>query len=119
LFYVYKALAYPEDTGYINPFTLEERLMHLEEAKRTLRMTVLWIVDNMENMLKGRLSKRFSNAEMIIHAQGKLASVSGVALGKSRNIDEMGGPCGEPHSNGGTEHQGSSTTQGGRQRCDP
>jgi hypothetical protein len=71
-FYVYKALAHPEYTGYINPFTLEERLMHVEEAKRTLGMTIPWIVDNMENTLKGALSKRFSNAELIIDAQGKV-----------------------------------------------
>ena len=69
-YYVYKALAHPEYMSYVNPFTLEERLMHVAEAKRTLGMEIPWIVDNMENTLKEVLSKRFSNAEMIIDAQG-------------------------------------------------
>ena len=71
-YYVYKALAHPEYMSYINPFTLEERLMHVEEAKRTLGMTIPWIVDDMDNTLKEALSKRFSNAEVIIDAQGKV-----------------------------------------------
>lgn len=71
-YYVYKALAHPEYMSYLNPFTLEERLMHVAEAKRTLGMKIPWIVDNMENTLKEALSKRFSNAEMIIDAQGKV-----------------------------------------------
>ena len=75
-YYVYKALAHPEYMDYLNPFTLEERLMHVEEAKRTLGMEIPWIVDNMENTLKEELSKRFSNAELIIDARGKVIGKS-------------------------------------------
>jgi len=71
-YYIYKTLAHPEYIGYVNPFTLEERLMHVAEAKRTLGMEIPWIVDNMENTLKEVLSKRFSNAEIIVDAQGKV-----------------------------------------------
>ena len=35
-FYVYKALAHPELNGYVQPVTLDERLMHVEEAELTL-----------------------------------------------------------------------------------
>ena len=34
--YLCKALAHPEPNGYVNPVTLEEHLMHIEEAKRIL-----------------------------------------------------------------------------------
>ena len=35
-YYVYKALAHPQYNHYINPFSIEERLMHVQEARRTL-----------------------------------------------------------------------------------
>jgi hypothetical protein len=83
-YYIYKTLAHPEYIGYVNPFTLEERLMHVAEAKRTLGMEIPWLVDNMENTLKEVLSKRFSNAELIVDAQGKvIENVPGVVLRKS------------------------------------
>ena len=34
--YIYKALEHPELDGYVQPFSLEERLMHVKEAGRRL-----------------------------------------------------------------------------------
>lgn len=48
-FYIYKPLAHPELDNYISPFTLEERLMHVEEAKRRLGSSVTWLADTMTN----------------------------------------------------------------------
>ena len=41
--YVYKALAHPELNGYVRPVTLEERLMHVAEAKRALGTEIVWL----------------------------------------------------------------------------
>ena len=35
-YYIYKTLAHPENDGYIQPFTLKERLMHVKVAQQTL-----------------------------------------------------------------------------------
>jgi hypothetical protein len=35
-FYIYKPLAHPEYDNYVSPFTIQERLMHVMEAKRRL-----------------------------------------------------------------------------------
>ena len=51
-YYLYKALAHPGLNGYIRPHTLEERLMHIEEAKRTLGSEIPWLADSMENELR-------------------------------------------------------------------
>ena len=48
-YYLYKALAHPGLNGYIRPHTLEERLLHIEEAKRTLGSEIPWLADSMEN----------------------------------------------------------------------
>ena len=51
--------------GYVTPFTLEERLMHVEEAKRTLGSRFTWIVDNMDNEFKHAMGNA-PNSEWII-----------------------------------------------------
>lgn len=70
-YYIYKALAHPENNGYITPFTIKERLMHVDEAKRTLGSRIPWICDNMNNDLKHALGNR-PNSEFIIDPDGKI-----------------------------------------------
>lgn len=64
-YYIYKALAHPELNGYVTPFTLEERLMHVKEAERTLGSKIAWICDTMENDLKHAFGDA-PNSEFII-----------------------------------------------------
>lgn len=70
-YYIYKALAHPENNGYITPFSIKERLMHVDEAKRTLGSRIPWICDNMDNDLKHALGDR-PNSEFIIDPDGKI-----------------------------------------------
>ena len=72
--YLYKALAHPELNGYINPITLEERLMHVEEAKRVLGSEIAWIADNMANELKRALGNR-QNSEYLLDPEGRVLRV--------------------------------------------
>ena len=68
--YLYKALAHPELNGYVNPVTLEERLMHVEEAKRTLGSEIPWIADTMTNDLKHAIGDR-PNSEYLLDPEGR------------------------------------------------
>lgn len=70
-YYIYKALAHLEHNGYVNPASLEERLLHIKEAQRTLGSRIPWICDSMENTLKHGLGNA-PNSEFIINAQGKV-----------------------------------------------
>jgi len=70
-YYIYKALAHPENNGYVTPFSIKERLMHVEEAKQTLGSKIPWICDNMDNDLKHALGNR-PNSEFIIDPHGKI-----------------------------------------------
>lgn len=70
-YYIYKALAHPETNGYVTPFNLEERLLHVAEAKRTLGSRIEWICDTMENDLKHALGDR-PNSEFVIDPEGKI-----------------------------------------------
>ncbi|HUG68173.1 MAG TPA: hypothetical protein VMM76_10505 [Pirellulaceae bacterium] len=71
-YYIYKALAHPETNGYVTPFTLAERLLHIKEAERKLGSEIPWICDTMENDLKHGLGDA-PNSEFIIDPQGKVA----------------------------------------------
>ncbi len=69
--YIYKALAHPETNGYITPFTLEERLLHVREAETRLKSQVTWICDSMENELKHALGDA-PNSEFVVGPDGTI-----------------------------------------------
>lgn len=71
-YYIYKSLAHPENDGYIQPYTLKERLMHVREAQRTLGSDIPWLCDTMENDLKHAFGDA-PNSEIIIDRDGKVA----------------------------------------------
>ena len=70
-YYIYKSLAHPELKGYVRPFTLEERFLHVAEAKRTLGSEIPWIVDRMDSKIRRALGNR-SNMEFVIDPQGNV-----------------------------------------------
>lgn len=96
-FYVYKALAHPELNGYVQPVTLEERLMHVAEAKRTLGSRVEWLADNMDNELKHALGG-VPNAEFVVDPDGNVASRRNWSDPRQlrADLEEMVGPVQNP-----------------------
>ena len=55
----------------MTPFTLAERLLHVQEAKKTLGATVPWLCDTIDNDLKHALGDR-PNSEFVIDPNGKI-----------------------------------------------
>ena len=70
-YYLYKQLAHPELDHYVDPYTLEERLMHVEQAERQLGSRIPWIADAMTNELKHALGD-MPNSEFIIDPDGRI-----------------------------------------------
>ena len=95
--YLYKALAHPELNGYVNPVTLEERLMHIEEAKRTLGSEIPWIADTMTNDLKHVIGDR-PNSEYLLDPDGKVLRVRAWSNPSQlrRDLEEYVGPVKKP-----------------------
>ncbi len=96
-YYIYKTLAHPENLGYIRPFTLDERLMHIAEAKRTLGTRVPWLCDTMDNDLKHALGN-VPNGQFVLGSDGRLAHMAGWADEEALRValSEMVGPIEEP-----------------------
>ena len=70
-FYVYKPLAHPERDSYVSPFSIEERLMHIAEAKRRLGMSVSWLADTMDNVFHDVMG-RTPNSELVLDSDGRV-----------------------------------------------
>jgi Ca2+-binding EF-hand superfamily protein len=70
-YYLYKQLAHPELDHYVDPFTLEERLMHVKQAEVQLGSRIPWIADAMTNELKHALGD-MPNSEFIIDPYGRV-----------------------------------------------
>ncbi|HUG93298.1 MAG TPA: hypothetical protein VML55_20825 [Planctomycetaceae bacterium] len=96
-YYVYKALAHPETNGYVTPFTLEERLLHVREARRTLGSEIPWICDTMANDLKHALGDA-PNSEFVIDAEGRVARRRAWSDPEAlrRDLEELVGPVENP-----------------------
>jgi hypothetical protein len=69
--YVYKSLAHPGNDGFVQPLTLEERLMHVKEADRQLDTDWTWLADAPDNQVKDAFGNR-NNSEFIIDPEGKI-----------------------------------------------
>ncbi len=71
-YYLYKRLAHPEYSNYVDPFTFEERLMHVKQAEVQLGSRIPWIVDSMTDQLKHALGD-MPNAEFLVGSDGLVA----------------------------------------------
>ncbi len=70
-FYVYKSVEHPEINNFISAFNIEERLLHVAEAKRRLKTEIPWICDTMENDMKKTLGAA-PNGEYVLDPEGKI-----------------------------------------------
>ena len=70
-FYVYKSLAHPGNDGFVQPLTLEERLMHVKEADRRLDTDWTWLADAPDNQVKDAFGNR-NNSEFVIDPDGNI-----------------------------------------------
>jgi hypothetical protein len=68
-YYIYKPLAHPELNNYISPFTMQERLMHVMEAKRRLGSSITWLADSMTNEYHAAMGET-PNSELVIDPNG-------------------------------------------------
>ena len=70
-YYIYKPLAHPEFNNYVVPVNLEERLMHIEEAKRVLGSSITWLADTMDNVWHEVMANT-PNSELILDPEGRV-----------------------------------------------
>ncbi len=70
-YYIYKSLAHPEKDRFVQPATLEERLLHVQLARKQLGTEIPWLADSMTNDLKHAFGDK-NNSEFVISPEGKV-----------------------------------------------
>ena len=70
-YYVYKTVEHSGVNGFVEPFSLEERLKHVAIAKSRLKTEIPWICDNMQNDTK-HLFGGAPNGEYVLDPEGKI-----------------------------------------------
>ena len=78
--YLYKTLAHPENNGFIQPFTLQERLAHVKEATRRLKNSIPFVCDGMENKALTAFG-RSPNSQVVVDGEGRILHSKGWADG--------------------------------------
>jgi len=73
-FFVFQTLQHPENDSYIQAFSMEERFLQVEEAKRRFGTSVPWILDTFDNNWKAHFQGR-PNSEVIFDDNGRMVHV--------------------------------------------
>ncbi|MFN3190003.1 MAG: hypothetical protein ACE361_05720 [Aureliella sp.] len=96
-YFVYKSLAHPQGNGFVRPTTIEERLMHVQEAKKSLGATIPWLADNMDNEFKHAMGDR-PNSEFVIGPDGTILRMRDWSNADALRADlaELVGPVANP-----------------------
>lgn len=94
---MYKSLAHPEWDGFVTPYTLEERLAQIEQAKRMMPTRFTWLCDSMDNALKHAMGDR-PNSEFVIDPDGIIVKSRNWSDPEALRADlaELVGPVEDP-----------------------
>lgn len=70
-YFLYKTLAHPENNGYIQPITIDERLSHIVDAKEMLQTKIPWLADPMTNEVSSAFGLT-PNSEFLFDSEGRI-----------------------------------------------
>jgi len=95
-YYLYGSLAHPENNGYIQPFTIEERLLQVTDARKKLGTSVSWYCDGIDNEAKIALGNT-PNGGYLFDSKGNLVLAQGwfdpeamrTALGERHTVSAL------------------------------
>ena len=76
--YLYKTLAHPENDGFVQAFSLQERLAQMVEAKKRLKTSIPFVCDGMDN--SGMQAFGGSpNSQVVVDGDGEILHAAGWA----------------------------------------
>lgn len=74
--YLYKTLAHPENGGFVQPMTLEERRAHAARAAKNLKTSIPFLVDGMDNAMLTSCGGS-PNSEVVVNGEGTILHAKG------------------------------------------
>ena len=91
-YFMYQTLAHPENWGFVQPTSIEERFAQVAHAKETLQTKIPWLTDPMDNQMKLHFSGT-PNAQFVFDQSGKVVHRASWGRGSSlrTSLEELVG----------------------------
>lgn len=70
-YFVLQSLTHPENWGYVQPTSIQERFAQIEHAKDLLKTKIPWLADTMDNEMK-EYCVMAPNAQFVFDSEGKI-----------------------------------------------
>jgi len=70
-YFLYQTLAHPENWGFVQPTSIEERFAQVEHAKELLQTKIPWLTDTIDNQMKEYLVST-PNSQLVFDESGKV-----------------------------------------------
>ncbi|WP_372797383.1 DUF1566 domain-containing protein [Pontiella sp.] len=81
-YFLYQSLTHPENWGFVQPTSIQERFAQVEHAKELLQTSIPWLTDTMDNEMKQHFAMA-PNAQFIFDRNGKIVHRSSWGRGSS------------------------------------
>ena len=92
-YFMYQSLTHPENWGFVQPTSIQERFAQVEHAKELLQTKIPWLTDTMDNNMKqnGEMSP---NAQFLFDREGKIVHRDSWGRGSSLRaaLEKLVGP---------------------------
>ncbi len=70
-YFLYQSLTHPENWGFVQPTSIQERFAQVDHAKELLQTTIPWLTDTMDNEMKQYFAMA-PNAQFIFDRSGRI-----------------------------------------------
>ncbi len=81
-YFLYQSLTHPENWGFVQPTSIQERFAQVEYAKELLQTSIPWLTDTMDNEMKQHFAMT-PNWQFIFDRDGKVVHRSSWGRGSS------------------------------------
>ncbi len=92
-YFLYQSLTHPENWGFVQPTSIQERFAQVEYAKELLQTSIAWLTDTMDNEMKQYFGMT-PNSQFVFDRNGKIVHRSSWGRGSSlrESLEKLVGP---------------------------
>ncbi|WP_218934167.1 hypothetical protein [Rosistilla ulvae] len=92
-YFLYQSLTHPENWGFVQPTSIQERFAQVEHAKELLQTSIPWLTDTMDNEMKQHFGMT-PNSQFVFDRDGKIVHRDSWGRGSSlrESLEKLVGP---------------------------
>ena len=92
-YFLFQSLTHPENWGYVQPTSIQERFAQIEHAEELLQTSIPWLADTMDNEMKSHFAMT-PNSQFVFDRNGKILHRASWGRGSSLRewLEELVGP---------------------------